>query len=91
MMNLCRSCGEVFGSVAAFDAHRIGAYGPGDYRGPVIDWTYDQGRRCLTLEELEEGYTSPRGTKVVFARNSRGQWSLAGPLARARVVLASNP
>lgn len=37
-MNLCRSCGQDFGSLEAFDAHRVGPH--------------DGDRRCLTLDEM---------------------------------------
>lgn len=52
-MNLCRACGEDFGSVAAFDEHRIGddefTFREGLDRDPV---RYD-GRRCLAPDEME--------------------------------------
>jgi hypothetical protein len=37
--NECRTCGERFDSVTAFDAHRV---------GPITD------RRCLTTAEMQE-------------------------------------
>jgi hypothetical protein len=44
-MNLCCACGEDFGSLSGFDAHRVGKY---EYR-----WSPEQdGRRCLDEEEL---------------------------------------
>lgn len=73
-MNLCRTCGEDFGSVFAFDAHRVGKYLPTsspEYVGPLEDWTPARGRRCLSVPELEE-----RG----FVRNRRERWSLATSL-----------
>jgi hypothetical protein len=62
-MNLCPVCGEDFGGVQAYDAHRRGSH---DYC-----WSPERpdGRRCLTPSELQE-----RG----FWRNSRGRWSLPG-------------
>jgi hypothetical protein len=77
-MNFCTGCGEDFGSVSAFDAHRIGAYprgGPSEYterleRGLVetdAKWRLEPlfGRRCLTpVELIERGWT----------RDGRGRW-----------------
>lgn len=76
-MNLCRSCGEDFGSVSAFDAHRIGKH---DY---LYSDEHPDGRRCLSVEEME---SSER-----FTRNGRDRWSLAGHLEDARKVAATNP
>ena len=53
-MNLCRSCDQDFSSVRLFDAHRVGAYAPGDYSGDLEDWTPELGRRCLSIEEMQE-------------------------------------
>jgi hypothetical protein len=45
-MNLCIACGQDFGSLGAFDAHRVGSHA----------YTYSayhrDGRRCLPPEEL---------------------------------------
>jgi hypothetical protein len=43
-MNLCTECGEEFGSLAAFDAHRYGTFEP-------------LNRACMTAQEL---HCSPR-------------------------------
>jgi hypothetical protein len=51
-LNLCRSCNQDFGSVGAFDAHRVGKH---EYL-----WSLDaeDGRRCLHYEEFEQrGWT----------------------------------
>ena len=67
-MNICTTCGDDFGSVSAFDAHRVGTYlqtGATEYTGPLADWNPDLGRRCLTATELLE-----RGWK----RDGRGRW-----------------
>jgi hypothetical protein len=79
-MNLCTGCGEDFGSVSAFDAHRVGKYlqgGATEYTGPRGDWTPEQGRRCLTIDELgKRGWT----------QDSRGRWrrsSEGAPWARS--------
>lgn len=60
-MNLCTVCGEDFGGVQAFDAHRVGSH---DY---CFDLSHPDGRRCLTVQEMLR-----RG----FLRNSRDRWSL---------------
>jgi hypothetical protein len=80
-MNLCRFCDQDFGSVSAFDAHRLGQYGPGDYKGELEDWSAELGRRCLTVDEIE---ADPR-----FVQNSLGRWSLADDLEAARLVRES--
>jgi hypothetical protein len=81
--NLCTTCGEDFGSLEAFDAHRVGTYpqrGPSEYEGDIEEWTPEKGRRCLTVEEMQSG--SFRGRQ--FARNGRGRWSLEKRLNRTR-------
>ena len=49
-MNLCRSCRKDFGSVSAFDAHRVGKHSH--------DWSEEKpdGRRCLDGEEMAKGW-----------------------------------
>jgi hypothetical protein len=79
--NLCSTCGQDFGSVSAFDAHRVGRYlqaGASEYTGLLADWTPERGRRCLTVEELRE-----RG----WTRDSRGRWrrpSVGAPWASSQ-------
>ena len=77
-MNLCRSCGQDFGSVSAFDAHRVGKH---EY---LWDEEHPDGRRCLSVFEMAR---SKRG----FVRNERGSWSLARDLERGRSLAAANP
>jgi hypothetical protein len=62
-MNLCRSCGLDFGSVSAFDAHRVGKHAYKLEQGLALG--LDDGRRCLTSDELTQ-----RG----WTRDSRGRW-----------------
>ena len=52
-LNGCTGCGHDFTSTTLFDRHRIGSYGPGEYRGNLADWTPDLGRRCLDEEEMQ--------------------------------------
>jgi len=59
-MNLCMDCGEDFGSVSAFDAHRVGKHSYG-YSPQQPD-----GRRCLTQKEMKA---------KKFKVNQRGAWS----------------
>lgn len=55
--NFCTTCRQDFASLEGFDRHRVGAYDPGEYRGPADEWRPELGRRCLDLEELAElGY-----------------------------------
>jgi hypothetical protein len=82
-VNFCSACGEDFGSVESFDAHRVGRFpqvGPSEYEGSIEDWAPDKGRRCLTVEEMESG--SFRGRQLV--RNKCGRWSLEKRLNRSR-------
>lgn len=65
-MNLCSGCKQDFASISAFDAHRVGDYGPGEFKGNLADWTRELGRRCRDIEELEG-----RG----FVRNAHGRWT----------------
>lgn len=47
-MNECGSCKRDFGSVTAFDMHRVGKH---EY---LADAEHPDGRRCLTPEEMVE-------------------------------------
>ena len=73
--NWCATCGEDFGSVGAFDAHRFGTHA---YLFDPGDPAKADGRRCLSVDEME---ASPR-----FARNPRGLWSLSSDLRRASAL-----
>lgn len=75
-MNLCTSCGVDFGSVKAFDAHRIGKHGYTFKEGLYMDPPREDGRRCLDEEEM--------AGSSVFALNAFGKWSLTNDLASAR-------
>jgi hypothetical protein len=80
-MNVCTICSENFGSVAAFDAHRVGNYlqkGRAEYVGSLEDWTPSKGRRCLTVVELVE-----RG----FETNAFGAWSFTRDLENRHAAL----
>lgn len=54
----CGGCGEVFASVAAFEAHRVGTYGEPIYqmshtgRSRSVVGHTPSSRRCLTQKEL---------------------------------------
>jgi hypothetical protein len=80
-VNYCPGCDKDFGSVGAFDAHRVGDFpqtGPAQYTGPINVWTPKSGRRCLTdAELLQRGWT----------RDGRGRWRRPGdgaPWARSQ-------
>ena len=77
LLNGCRTCGEDFNGVSYFDAHRVGEYGPGDFRGDREDWSPELGRRCLSSLEMRE-----RG----WEKNGRGRWF--DPTEAARGVSA---
>ena len=76
-MNLCRSCNQDFGSVGAFDAHRVGVNAYTYPEGLQMEPMREDGRRCLTLEELD---------KHGFMRNERGSWSLRRDVERGRLL-----
>jgi hypothetical protein len=59
-MNVCSACGQDFGSVLAFDSHRIGKH------AYVYSPEHPDGRRCLTVKEMRQKN---------FKLNSRGAWS----------------
>jgi hypothetical protein len=63
-VNLCRSCGEDFAGLSAFDRHRVGTHA---YR-----WSPDRqdGRRCLVGDEL---------LVPGMERDPRGRWRVALP------------
>ncbi len=78
-MNICSACGEDFGSLSAFDAHRLGKYpqtGPSEYLERLrlgltdADWTPDQGRRCLEPEEM---------LSKDWHQDRNGRWRTRGP------------
>jgi hypothetical protein len=71
-MNLCRSCGEDFNSVEAFDSHRVGKHEYTYSEGAAFDPPVEDGRRCLSAEELVD---------LGFAKNERNRWY---NVARAR-------
>jgi hypothetical protein len=74
-MNECGACGEDFGGVSAFDAHRIGKHAYLFEEGLSMVPPSEDGRRCLSTQEMEA-----RG----FAKNARGLWSVGKDLERAR-------
>ncbi len=68
--NLCSGCGLTFGSLGAFDMHRIGSYGeaiykPGDTKRKSPIGQAPSTRRCMTLEEIQAA-----GMK----QNDKGWW-----------------
>jgi hypothetical protein len=72
-MNLCCECNEDFGSVQAFDKHRVGKHAYSFAEG--LEKDLEDGRRCLGLDEFAE---------AGLVKNQRGAWSLASSLERAR-------
>jgi hypothetical protein len=58
-LNQCSACGLDFGSLGAFDKHRIGIF--------AHQWSpeHTDGRRCLTTDEL---------TRRGFRQDARGRW-----------------
>lgn len=64
-MNLCRACGEDFSSVEGFDAHRVGTHEYTHPEGLRMDPPREDGRRCLSVSELEA---------LGWERNRSGRW-----------------
>jgi len=82
-VNLCTACGQDFGSLTAFDRHRVGKYpqkGPSEWTPAMGEWTPEKGRRCLDEEEM-----SAKG----LIRSKRGTWSIQSSLERARRLHAN--
>lgn len=56
--NICSGCDLTFGSVGAFNAHRVGGYGDPIYKQSPTGKSQDivgytpSTRRCLTIEEM---------------------------------------
>ena len=74
-MNYCRECEQNFGGITAFDAHRVGVHEYTYSEGAKMDPVREDGRRCLSLSELE-GLASEDGS-ARFGRNKRGEWSVS--------------
>lgn len=77
-MNLCRGRGLTFGTLKAFDAHRIGSYGEAIYKPSrtgkscQVVGHLSPTRRCMTLPEIQAlGMTQER----------KGWWTLPKRLA----------
>jgi hypothetical protein len=68
-------CGKDFSGLAGFDAHRVGAHGPGEYRGDIGECTHELGRRCLNEDELRE---------IGYDVDDRGLWYSVAERERAR-------
>jgi hypothetical protein len=80
-MNECASCHLDFGSVRAFDAHRVGKHEYTYSEGAKMDPIREDGRRCLTVDEMT---TMQKGGHTYFVKNAKGRWSIASDLERAR-------
>jgi len=83
-MNLCTTCNQDFGSVTAFDTHRVGVHEYTYSEGLRMEPMREDGRRCLTIDEMAT-LTDKKGSPV-FTKNARGAWSLTRTLASAQRV-----
>lgn len=86
-LNLCRSCKTDFGSVAAFDAHRVGSHAYLFAEGLCRVPPAEDGRRCLDVREIAD--SRARDGSLVFMLNERGQWSLRRSVESARSLRAA--
>jgi hypothetical protein len=73
-VNECWACGEDFGSVKAFDAHRVGKHAYLYAEGLKMSPPMEDGRRCLSTQEMEER----RWGKNVHGRWTRPEDALRG-------------
>ena len=82
--NKCGGCGEIFGSLGAFDMHRVGSYGGPIYKKSstgksehVVGHTKSD-RHCLTVIEIEA---------LGMTKNAKGWWiaNIFGDEAKARL------
>jgi hypothetical protein len=76
-MNLCRDCGEDFGSVSAFDAHRVGGH------EHAFSAKHPTGRRCLSFDELR---------RLGWTQDGRNRWrrpSEGAPWARSETQVTA--
>ena len=64
-MNWCSGCREDFGSVSAFDAHRVGKHAYTYLEGLDMTPSREDGRRCLDEVEL---------AGLGWRRDSNGRW-----------------
>jgi hypothetical protein len=68
--NECRACGQVFGSLGAFDSHRVGkfsepVYAPTDTKHKKPIGYSNPSRRCLTIPEIQS---------LGMVQNDKGWW-----------------
>ena len=69
--NKCGGCGETFGSLGAFDMHRVGSYGGPIYKksstgkSDIVVGHTKPDRRCLTIAEIEA---------LGMTKNAKGWW-----------------
>jgi len=66
-MNLCGTCGLDFGSVSAFDTHRVGKYQYDCAEGLERTPPREDGRRCLDEDEM---------LAAGLELDGRGRWRL---------------
>jgi hypothetical protein len=86
-MNLCRACGLDFGSISAFDTHRVGKHAYTYSEGVLMDPVREDGRRCLSAAEIEASVN--RDGSATFSPNARGVWTLTKGLVAAEALRAT--
>jgi hypothetical protein len=71
--SLCRKCGQIFASVAAFDAHRTGSFGEAIYKMSSTGRSrhaighMPSTRRCMAPQEIQD---------LGMTQNDKGWWTL---------------
>ena len=88
-LNYCRGCSQDFASERAFDKHRVGTHEYTYSEGAAMDPPHEDGRRCLTLDELQT-LRDKRGGPL-FRLNARGRWELAHDADRLRERYTAPP
>jgi hypothetical protein len=74
-VNLCRSCRRDFGSVSAFDRHRVGRHAYTFREG--LEQGREDGRRCLDEDEI---------WAAGMALDARGRRAITRDVERARTL-----
>lgn len=73
--NGCRACGQDFAGLSYFEAHRVGRHDYTLSEGLRMDPATEDGRRCLTVDEM---------TEKGWALNDRGRWFSPAAAERMR-------
>jgi len=79
-MNLCMSCGKDFAGANSFDAHRVGRHSYTYSEGVKMEPIREDGRRCLSVEEIEA---------LGYEKNDQDRWFHAASAKQVRESFAA--